>query len=89
MIIRATAIQRRIGATGTVYVDGRYEIQWRVGEAWLSLGGISITTEVEWLLVASLMMLGARAAGIDFQLINTIPKIPQNGCSDYNDAINH
>jgi len=75
MKLKATALQERVGPTGNVYMDGRYEIQWEDGGPWLSFGLSSFTIE-EWLLLGSLVMLGARNSNVDFEYV----ALPETVC---------
>ena len=66
MKIRATTILSYPGViTGDARVSCRLEISWDDSEDYLNLG-IDHRSEEEWLLLVSLMVLGAREAGVDF-----------------------
>lgn len=62
VLIKATQIQSRFSETlQETVVDGRFEIRWRDSEPWLNIGTQEYT-ECEWLMLVSLMTLGARQA---------------------------
>jgi len=66
MKIKATTIERHESLVGDgPQCSGRLEIQWEDEGEWLNFG-INYYSALEWELLLSLMVLGARQAGVEF-----------------------
>lgn len=81
MKLRVTTISK-FESMGLPCICGRIEIRWLDDSpAWTNLGAQSYD-EIEWYLLMSLIMLGARRAGIEMEHVNLVPVpvLAQRGC---------
>ena len=73
MKLRATTILS-YGSPKTVAC--RLELQWEEGSSWLDLG-LEHRGEEEWMMLLSLLVLGARTAGVSFEVVDLRDKVLQ------------